>query len=163
MTDTLCVVCGDIAPGKYGIPVDDNGDIVGVSYAGEWAGQPACEFCYAIHAAVKIPPAAFHERETTIVRDVLAAHVAAVAGLRTTHAHARAALKSIGGVIVETLETIGEFPAYGPPTGGPLPLPVVQLPPAATIPLGSRVRVLRTGRVFLRVMGDNWYEEPNTG
>lgn len=160
MTDTLCVVCGDIAPGKYGIPVDDNGDIVGVSHAGEWGGQPACEFCYAIHAAVRIQPAAFHELETTIVRAVLEAHTAAVAGLRATHAHARAALKSIGGVVVETLETIGEFPAYEPPTGGLDPLPVVQLPPAATVAFGGRVRVIRTGRVFVRRMGNEWYEEP---
>lgn len=152
---STCVACGELATGCHGIPVDALGDVVGVSYAGGWAGQPACEACWRVHDAVRMPgdPIA----ETIIVRRVL---VAFDMGRRDALAllfTARGALASMGKIAAETLAEIGSEPAEtddGPtaiPWAGDLPTPTAFRP-------GTRLLHMPSDTVY-RLRGSMWVRE----
>lgn len=66
--DTACVACTLEASGKHSLPVDEDGEIVGNDYAGEWVGAPACEGCYIIHAAGGPTMLEVHLRATKMLR-----------------------------------------------------------------------------------------------
>lgn len=46
-----CWACGEETPARWGLPVDDCGDLAPLDCAGEWGGVPACEECHDAHAA----------------------------------------------------------------------------------------------------------------
>jgi hypothetical protein len=157
---TACVACGEEASGRHSLPVSETGDVVGVTYGGEWGGVPSCEACYALHVA------ATQYMDTGAVtgddpfgdrfRLVLAAHLDATRELRRKLMRARTDLKLIRGTAAETLDDVHEEPDDGRDVPH-APIPMSYLLPAAAFRPGTRADV--DGVIYRRSM-DTWQREP---
>lgn len=161
-TYTPCVSCGDEASGHHALPVDTDGEIVSNDYGGEWAGMPACERCFAIHAAVNDATGKADERNPgATVRAVLEQYDAATRQVRGLLAQARQDLKIIQGAAREALDSIGHAPAGMVDDASTMPVIVAELRSPKEFPRGTFVRV-RGGGLWRRVL-DGWQQVPESG